>query len=108
MDPKLSSPSSSPLEPKASVQPPTPIEHTPEWYKARNRFIISLVLWLIALPVIALVQFVVQFVLAGSDQSGTINIIKIVINLVSVVGGILAIFGWVVPLILGIKWSQKK
>ncbi len=81
--------------------------HSKEWYAARKRFFISLAIWLLALPVVALVQISTRFLLSGADD-GAGNIIAAIINIVSLLVGVLSLFGWILPLIFGIMWSGKK
>ncbi len=104
--PASASPISEPAE--APARPQVLSEHSPDWFKARKLFFVVLAIWLVSLPAISILQFIVQFVLSGGNEGQATEIIKFVVNVVSLIGGIFGVLGWIPVLILGIMWSKKK
>lgn len=84
------------------LQQPTPNQHSAEWFKARKRFFIALVTWLLSLPLAVMVSLIVR-VLFGVD-----GVIVTLSNLLSLLLGLYAFLGWVIVLVLGITWGNKK
>jgi hypothetical protein len=96
--------------PQAPPQVTPPVGHSPEWYKARKLFIIALVVWLVSLPLAAVVQVIVRASLGSSTgtESSVGDIITTIVNITSLLMGLFGFIGWIPVLILGISWSNKK
>lgn len=75
--------------------------------KAKKWFIISLIAWLIALPLLILLQTIVRFTLTESTSDGP-ETIQAFINIVSLLLGFFSFLGWIPTLVFLIVWQSKK
>lgn len=83
------------------------VTHSKNWLKARKRFLIVLIAWLAALPLTVVVQFIVRFILGGSD-GGASEVITDIINIFSLLAGMFGILGWIPAIIFGVIWMNEK
>lgn len=73
--------------------------------KLKKLFIVSLVLWLAALPLVALFQIILRFILNGI---GSPDAVIAVVNIVSILIGLYGLLGWIPTTVIFIMYLNKK
>lgn len=75
--------------------------------KEKKWFIISLIVWLGALPFTAIAQIIIRFLLTGSSSNGA-EATQAIVNIFSILLGLYGLLGWIPTVVLLIMWQSKK
>jgi hypothetical protein len=64
-----------------------------------------LIVWLVSLPLAAVIQFVMRFALQDTETNATDGI-KMVVNMVSLLMGMYGLLGWI-PLVVSLARNKR-